>query len=66
MRKGLLGLALALWLAPEANAATATRILDIGDWTGFPEVFAVDPSGKTRPAQLTHWHGAARPLPSLS
>jgi hypothetical protein len=61
LRKALLGVAVALWLAPSAHAAT--RILYLGDWTGHPEVFAVDPSGKAPVAQLTHWHGACPELP---
>lgn len=63
MRKVLVGVAIALWLASAAHAAAATRILYIGDWTGHPEVFAVDPSGKAPPAQLTHWHGRCPALP---
>jgi hypothetical protein len=57
MRKALLGVALALWLAPPAHATTATRVLYAGDWTGQMEIFAVDPTGKAPVAQLTHWHG---------
>jgi hypothetical protein len=57
MRKALVGVALALWLASPAHAVTATRILYAGDWTGQMEIFAVDPTGKAPVAQLTHWHG---------
>jgi hypothetical protein len=57
MRKVLLGVALALWLAPAANAAP-TRILYAGTWTGHTEIYAVDPTGRAAVAQLTHWRGA--------
>jgi WD40 repeat protein len=63
MRKALLGVALALWLAPPAHAANPTRVLYSSDWTGHPEIFAVDPTGKARVAQLTHWRSECRRTP---
>jgi hypothetical protein len=57
MRKALLGVALALWLAPPAHAGRS-RLLYTGNWTGHPEIYAIDPSGKAPVAQLTHWRGA--------
>jgi hypothetical protein len=64
MRKALLGVTLALGLAPAAPAATGhARILYAGDWSGDTEIYAVDPAGKQPVAQLTHWDGACSPLP---
>ena len=56
MRKAVLGIALALGLAPAAHAAAPTRILYAGDWTGHTEIFAVDPARKAPVAQITHWN----------
>jgi hypothetical protein len=53
MRKGLLGLVLALWLAPAAVGAPTTRILYASDWSGHMEIYAVGPSGKAPPGQIT-------------
>src|SRR4051794_32843176 len=62
MRKVLLVIVFTLWLAPSAHAA-GTRILYLADWTGQPEVFALDPSGSAPVAQLTHWDGSCPELP---
>ena len=56
MRKALLGVAFALWLAPAAHAAT--RVLYTSDWSGHPEVYAVGPSQQHPFTQITHFHGA--------
>lgn len=53
MRKALLGVALALWLVPTAQAAVRTRLLYSSAWTGVSQVYALDPSSGKPPAQLT-------------
>jgi hypothetical protein len=66
MRKVLVGVALALWIAPWAHAGAArNRILYAGDWSGNTEIYAVDPAAKAPVAQLTHWDGACAPEPDL-
>lgn len=45
------------------QAATPTRVLYSSDWTGHPEIFAVDPTGKAPAAQLTHWQSECRRTP---
>jgi hypothetical protein len=42
MRKAVLGVALALWLAPPSHAAT--RIVYSSAWSGSMELYGVDPS----------------------
>src|SRR5215467_14029578 len=66
MRIALLGVAAALWLAPSAHAAAATRILYLSNWSGHTEVYAIDASGKAPVAKLTHWRGACPELPPPS
>jgi Tol biopolymer transport system component len=51
MRKALLGVALALWLAPAGHAAT--RIIYASDWTGPTALFAIRPQGGAPLGQLT-------------
>jgi Tol biopolymer transport system component len=52
MRKALLGVALALWLAPPAHAGN-TRLVYSSDWSGSGQIYALDPSRGGAPAQLT-------------
>lgn len=44
MRRAFLGVALALWLATPAHAAT--RIIYASDWTGPTELFSTRPAGE--------------------
>src|SRR5919197_1680486 len=55
MPKALLGVALALSLAPAAHASPA-RLIYIGDWSGSSEVYSVDPARPESLAQLTFGH----------
>jgi Tol biopolymer transport system component len=49
MRKALLGVALALWLA---SPAQASRLVYSSTWSGSSQIYALDPAAK-KPAQLT-------------
>jgi hypothetical protein len=49
MRKALLGVALALWLAPPAEAS---RLVYSSNWSGSSQIYALDPATR-KPAQLT-------------
>jgi WD40-like Beta Propeller Repeat len=49
MRKALVGVALALWLAPPAEAS---RLVYSSTWPGTSQIYALDPATK-KPAQLT-------------
>jgi hypothetical protein len=66
MRRALIGVALALWFAPTANATAPTRVLYVSDWSGENEVYSVDPTGRGRVAQVTHWHGACPQGPTFA
>src|SRR5262245_33874871 len=51
MRKALLGVALALWLAPAADAAP--HILFVSNVAGPTQIYAADPAGKAPVGQIT-------------
>src|SRR5207245_1273099 len=53
VKRWLLVLLVAAWIAPDAHAAGAQRILYASDWTGATEIFAVDPSGRAPLAPVT-------------
>jgi hypothetical protein len=54
MRKALLGVALALWLAPAGHAAApGQRLLFVSNRTGPTQIYAADPAGKAPFGQLT-------------
>jgi hypothetical protein len=66
MRRALLGVALALWIAPAAHASAATRVLYTSDWSGHTEIYAVDPAGRVSVVKLTGWQGACPEPPYYS
>jgi Tol biopolymer transport system component len=51
MRKALLGVTLALWVAPASHAAT--RLIYASNWSGSMELYGVDPSTRGSFGQLT-------------
>jgi hypothetical protein len=58
MRKALLGVALALWLAPPAHAAAPSRLLYASDWNGRTQIFAADPASGRTVGQITFGRSA--------
>lgn len=56
MRKALLGVTLALWVAPASHAAT--RVIYASNWSGHTELYALGPSHNRPLSQITSWHGA--------
>ena len=61
MRKALLGVALALWLAPAGQAAT--RLLYTSTWSGHAEVYALGPLHNRPLTRLTGFGGSCEEPP---